>query len=103
MQYVISAILGYIIGSFPTAYILLKQFKRIDITKAGSSNVGALNAYESSESNAIGGAVLIIDLLKGFLSVYFAKILYPGAFIFPALSLIVYPIKNIRSRPNAMC
>ncbi len=51
--------------------------------------MGALNAYESSESKIIGAAVLIIDLLKGFLSVYLIKILYPDAFIFPALSLML--------------
>lgn len=88
MNYLISAIIGYLLGSFPTAYVLLKQFKNIDITRAGSQNVGALNSYESSNSKALGIAVLLIDLLKGFLSVYILKIIYPNNFIFPAISLM---------------
>lgn len=67
MNYIYSAFLGYVIGSFPTAYILLKR-KGIDITKSGSGNVGAMNSYEVTNSKIIGIIVLIIDLAKGWLS-----------------------------------
>lgn len=69
MRYFISFLLGYFMGSFPTAYIFVKLFKGLDIRKFGSGNVGALNAYEVSGSALIGIVVLIIDILKGFFAV----------------------------------
>jgi len=69
MKYLAWFLFGYLLGSIPTAYILVKIFNGIDIRKAGSGNVGALNAYEVSGSVLIGLAVLLIDILKGYLSV----------------------------------
>lgn len=34
MNYIISALINLLLGSFTTAYIILKKFKNIDITKA---------------------------------------------------------------------
>lgn len=87
MEYFISISIGYIMGSLPTAYLLLKR-KGIDITKAGSGNVGAMNTFEVTNSKVMGLIVLVVDLLKGFLSVFFVSILYPENFVFQGLSLI---------------
>ncbi|MBX3007946.1 MAG: glycerol-3-phosphate acyltransferase [Melioribacteraceae bacterium] len=88
MEFLGSTLIGYIIGSFPTAYILLKKFKSIDITQNGSGNVGALNSLKVSKSKSIGAFVLIIDLLKGLLAVYLVKLLFGDNFILSALALI---------------
>lgn len=88
MQYLISSVIGYLLGSIPTAYILLKSKKGIDITKSGSGNVGAMNSYEVTSSKGIGVIVLIIDFLKGLLSVYLVTLIYPDNFVLPALSLV---------------
>jgi len=77
MNYVYSAILGYLLGSIPTAFILLKKSKSLDIRKKGSGNVGALNAYEVSNSKSIGILVLIIDFSKGLIS-YLLAVLFLG-------------------------
>ncbi len=87
MDYFLSLIIGYIFGSFPTAYVLLKK-RGIDITKAGSGNVGAMNSYEVTNSKVIGIIVLIIDFLKGFLSVFVVGLIYPESFILQGISLI---------------
>ena len=87
MNYLISLAIGYLLGSFPTAFIILKKYKQIDITKSGSQNVGALNTYEVSESKLLGISVLLIDALKGFLTVYILKLIFPDEFIFPAIAL----------------
>jgi glycerol-3-phosphate acyltransferase PlsY len=87
MEYLISAILGYFLGSFPTAYVLLKK-RGIDITKAGSGNVGAMNSYEVTNSKVIGVIVLLIDSLKGFLSVYIVGLIYPENFAYQGIALI---------------
>ena len=58
MEYLIIALFSYLIGSFPTAFVLLKKVKQIDITQNGSGNVGALNSYEVSNSKLIGVFIL---------------------------------------------
>lgn len=87
MNYLLSAIIGYLLGSIPTGYILLKKSKGIDITKTGSGNVGARNAYEITNSKFLGILVLVIDALKGLLSVYLPLLLFPLNFAFPAMGL----------------
>jgi glycerol-3-phosphate acyltransferase PlsY len=84
----LSVIIGYFIGSLPTAYIILKYRKGLDIRKEGSGNVGTLNSYEVTNSKLIGLTVLAIDLLKGILSVLIPKIIFGDEFIFPMISLI---------------
>lgn len=88
MEYFVSSIIGYLLGSIPTAYLILKKSKGIDITKVGSGNVGAMNSYEVTNSKGHGFLVFIIDFLKGFLSVFIFLHLYDFTFIFPAIALL---------------
>lgn len=88
MNYLISCIIGYLLGSIPTAFIVLKKFKGTDITIAGTGNVGAMNSYEVTNSKIIGLLVFIIDALKGLLSVYLTLLFFPIDFVFPALALL---------------
>lgn len=65
---VIALALGaYILGSIPTAYILVRSVKGEDIRYVGSHNVGALNAYRRVGAWA-GLAVLLADVGKGVLA-----------------------------------
>ncbi len=75
-------------GSIPTAYLILKKMRRIDITQAGSGNVGAMNAYEVSSSKTLGILIFLLDALKGLLSVYIVVLLFPFNFIYPASALL---------------
>lgn len=71
MLWIISGILiSYLTGSIPTAYIFGRVLKGIDIRKFGSGNVGATNALRLLGKGP-GIAVLILDILKGFLVVLF--------------------------------
>ncbi len=88
MEYIISVLLGYLLGSIPTAYLVLMKSRGIDITETGSGNVGAMNSFEVTNSKLTGVIVLIIDALKGFLSVYLVTLIYSGDFIYAALALI---------------
>lgn len=63
-------VLCYIIGSFPTAYLLVKAKSNKDLTKEGSGNIGTLNSFNVSKSKTIGISVLLIDLFKGIIPVY---------------------------------
>jgi len=59
-------IVAYLIGAIPTAYLLVRAKRGIDIRTVGSGNVGATNA-----GRVLGRryffVVFLIDLLKGFL------------------------------------
>lgn len=57
-------------GSFPTAYLAGRGFRKMDIRLHGSGNVGATNAFRVL-GKKIGTLVFVIDLLKGFLPVFF--------------------------------
>ena len=87
MEYLFSALIGYLLGSIPAAYLIVKRVNKLDITKEGSGNVGALNSFEISKSKLIGLTVLIIDLLKGLSSVLIPIFIFPGEFGYPAVGL----------------
>lgn len=69
--------LGYLIGSVPAAYLVVRWKARIDIRHAGSGNVGTLNSFLVTRSKLVGGLVLLLDLSKGLLAVWVAGAL-PG-------------------------
>jgi glycerol-3-phosphate acyltransferase PlsY len=87
MSYLYCSLIGYLLGSLPTAYIVMKKTHNVDITETGSGNVGAMNSFEISNSKIIGILVFLIDALKGLLSVYLCLLLFPKDFIYPALAL----------------
>ncbi len=62
------AVGAFFIGSIPFGYLIGRFFYRIDIRKAGSGNIGAMNALRTlGKTGAI--AVLLLDALKGALPV----------------------------------
>lgn len=60
--------ISYLIGSIPTAYIFGRLLKGIDIRNFGSGNVGATNAFRTL-GRGWGIAILLLDIIKGFLPV----------------------------------
>ena len=64
MPVVWAFVLAYLLGSIPTAYLLVKRVARVDIRTIGSGNVGATNALRTA-GKAVGAAVFILDVLKG--------------------------------------
>lgn len=87
MEYFFSSAIGYLLGSIPTAYLVTKAAKGVDIRDTGSGNVGAMNTYEVSNSKFLGIVVFAVDALKGLLSVYLTLLLFPVDFIYPALAI----------------
>jgi glycerol-3-phosphate acyltransferase PlsY len=69
---------GYLLGSIPTAFLLVRWRRRFDIRKAGSGNVGALNTYAVTGSRGMGAAVLVIDLLKGVAATALGAQIHPA-------------------------
>ena len=69
MYYLLSAIIGYLLGSIPTGYLMLKRLG-INIITSGSGNVGAMNTFDITNSKVTGLLVFFIDAIKGLLSAY---------------------------------
>ncbi len=65
---IILSIAAYLIGSIPTAYILVRWLTGQDIRRLGTGNVGTLNTYHQV---GLGGAavILLLDTGKGVLAV----------------------------------
>ncbi len=70
VNFVIVVIVSYLFGSFPTAILAGKLLKKIDIREYGSGNAGATNVFRVLGWKA-GLSVLLIDMLKGFIPVFF--------------------------------
>jgi glycerol-3-phosphate acyltransferase PlsY len=61
---IIGLIIGYLLGSIPTAYLAARLVKGIDIRKIGSGNVGGLNTYRQIGTKA-AVVVAMVDIGKG--------------------------------------
>jgi glycerol-3-phosphate acyltransferase PlsY len=64
---------AYLVGSIPTAYIIGRWRRGIDIRRYGSGNVGASNLLRSS-GKLLGTVVTIVDLGKGILAIWVAQL-----------------------------
>jgi len=69
MSLILICILFYLIGSFPTAYLLVKFKYKKNLSDEGSGNVGARNTFHVTNSKLYGIIVLLIDFLKGLIPV----------------------------------
>lgn len=67
VEYWVLCILYYLIGSIPTAYLVLKFRHQLDIRNEGTGNVGAMNSYDVTGSKSTGIIVMLVDLFKGLI------------------------------------
>jgi acyl-phosphate glycerol 3-phosphate acyltransferase len=65
--------LAYLLGSIPNAQLLVRRFRRRDLSASGSANVGALNAMRVARSRWLGVGVLLLDAGKGLAAVLLAR------------------------------
>lgn len=77
MEYVIFAIIAYLLGSIPSALIIGKIFYQIDIREHGSGNLGATNTFRVLGLKA-GLIVTIMDILKGTVAVILVLFFVPS-------------------------
>jgi len=63
---------AYLLGSIPSAYLIVRVTTGEDIRYMGDGNVGAKNAYESV-GKLIGFSIAAADIGKGFLAVTAAR------------------------------
>ncbi len=63
--------IAYLLGSFPTAYLIGRLFKKIDIRESGSGNVGGMNILRTA-GLLPGLLTILIDIAKGALAIVLA-------------------------------
>ena len=67
---------GYLAGSIPTGYWLVRALRGEDIRKTGSGNIGATNVWRTYGAR-LGAPVMALDVAKGFVPALLATI-YAG-------------------------
>ena len=60
---ILSAAVGYLLGSIPFGYLFVRIFWDKDVRTSGSGNIGATNVARTSP--ALGALTLLFDALKG--------------------------------------
>jgi len=63
---------GYLSGSVPYGYLLTRLWAGVDVRRVGSGNIGATNAARAG-GKALGGVVLVLDVLKAVVPVLVAR------------------------------
>lgn len=71
---ILSIIIGYLLGSIPTAYIVSRMRKGVDIRNVGSGNMGAANVMRQIGAHE-GIFVGLIDVAKGAVAILIAQTL----------------------------
>jgi len=64
LAYLYSILLGFLLGSIPTAYLVGRLGRGIDLRTVGSGNLGFSNAYRNL-GRRLSAVVLAVDLGKG--------------------------------------
>jgi len=76
LPYLIGILGGYVVGSIPSAYIVVRLRSGIDIRSAGSGNVGSFNVYTVTRSAGTAIVVGVMDGLKGLAVVLGATLIW---------------------------
>jgi len=71
---ILCIIIGYLLGSIPTAYMVVRKRKGIDIRDVGSRNMGAANVVREIGTHE-GVFVALIDIAKGAVAILIAQAL----------------------------
>jgi glycerol-3-phosphate acyltransferase PlsY len=73
MAFAAVVVLGYLLGSCPWGYWLVRLVKHEDIRKVGSGNIGATNVWRTY-GRWLGAPVVLLDTLKGFIPAFAAML-----------------------------
>jgi len=77
-------VVAYLLGSFPTAYLIVKKVSGQDIRKIGTGNVGAMNVSRATGKGSLFWLTVVVDVGKGALAV-----LMPQWLVFLGYDLIL--------------
>lgn len=75
MYAILLLLIAYLIGSFPSALVIGKAAKGIDIREYGSHNLGSTNAIRVL-GKKLGLTVFVLDVLKGVITVGGSRLIF---------------------------
>ena len=70
-----SVLIGYLLGSIPFGYLLVRIFRGADVRATGSGNIGATNVARTSP--LLGVVTLLLDAAKGLCAVAIISSFFP--------------------------
>src|SRR3989440_2097591 len=73
MGYAIAIVAGYLAGSIPTGYWLVRALRHVDIRTLGSGNIGGTNVWRVF-GRRLGFPVVFVDTAKGFVPALLATV-----------------------------
>ena len=76
MAFAALVVLGYLLGSCPWGYWLVRLVKHEDIRTVGSGNIGATNVWRTY-GRYLGAPVVLLDVLKGFVPALLGMLFVP--------------------------
>jgi glycerol-3-phosphate acyltransferase PlsY len=82
----ISAMFGYLVGSFPTGVLVTRLLEKPDLRFSGSGHTGGLNVYRLA-GLAWGVVTMLVDVSKGVLAAWLAVRLMGTPWALPAAGL----------------
>ena len=74
------ALIGYFLGAVPFGVMIARRSAKVDVTTFGSGKTGATNVLRVAGKKA-AAAVVVFDVLKGFLPVVFAALIFNGEYV----------------------
>jgi glycerol-3-phosphate acyltransferase PlsY len=69
------ALVGYLIGSISSGYVVGKIYRNVDLREVGSGSTGATNTFRTLGRGA-GVLVATLDIVKGSVAVVFAQLMF---------------------------
>ena len=81
---IIVAFYSYFLGSIPFGLVLTKIFLKKDIREIGSGNIGTTNVLRTGKKS-LAVATLVLDLLKGYFSIFITFIYFENLISYSAL------------------
>ena len=79
---IIAIVIGYLLGSIPSAYIATRLANGKDIRQMGGGNVGGLNAYrEAGPWPALGAAIFDVGKGAGAVAIAYWLLALPPVFV----------------------
>ena len=95
MNLLLLCLIGYLVGSIPTGFLLTKFFGDIDLREVGSHSTGATNVLRSGHK-ILALLTLLGDALKGLIFILFAKMISDNPYYLIAVFFCIightYPI-----------
>ena len=90
LAFITVIIVSYLIGSTPSAYLVGRAFKGVDIRQVGTRNMGAMNTFYAIGFWP-GMIVLASDVCKGIVSLLFAYLM--SMYLFAVEANMVIPVE----------